>query len=114
MEDCLFCRIASKKIPASVVFEDAEILAFDDIRPQAPVHVLLIPKRHFASLNEADEDKRALLGRLLIAAREIAKLKGVDRTGYRVVFNTGPDSGQEVPHIHAHLLGGRRLAWPPG
>jgi histidine triad (HIT) family protein len=114
MEGCLFCRIASKKIPSAAVYEDDEIFAFDDIHPQAPVHVLIIPKLHFASLNEADEDKRALLGRLLIAAREIAKLKGVDRTGYRVVFNTGPDSGQEVLHIHAHLLGGRRLAWPPG
>lgn len=114
MEDCLFCRIASKKIPSAAVYEDDELFAFDDIRPQAPVHVLIIPKLHFASLNEADEDKRALLGRLLGAAREIAKLKGVDRTGYRVVFNTGPDSGQEVTHIHAHLLGGRRLAWPPG
>ena len=114
MEDCLFCRIASKKIPSAVVYEDNELIAFDDIRPQAPVHVLIIPKLHFASLNEADEDKQALLGRLLATARIIAKLKGVDRTGYRVVLNTGPDSGQEIPHIHAHLLGGRRLAWPPG
>lgn len=114
MENCLFCRIVRKDIPSRVVYEDEDLMAFDDIRPQAPVHILLIPKEHFASLAEADEDKQAVLGRLLLAAKALAREKGLDRTGYRVVLNTGPDSGQEVHHVHFHLLGGRKMSWPPG
>ncbi len=114
MNDCIFCKIIKKEIPASIVYEDEEILAFDDIRPQAPVHTLIIPKIHLPSLKEASPEQAALLGKILIQAREIARLKGIDVTGYRVVLNTGPDSGQEVFHIHFHLLGGRRLGWPPG
>ena len=114
MKSCLFCKIISKEIPARVVFEDDVLLAFEDIRPQAPVHILLIPKEHFASLAEAGEDKEKILGRLLLAAGAAAREKGLGRTGYRVVLNTGPDSGQEVFHIHVHLLGGRKMGWPPG
>ena len=114
MDDCLFCRIAAKKIPASVVYEDDEMLAFDDIHPQAPVHVLIIPKEHFASLNDLPEGREALLGRMVAKARDLAEAKGIAESGYRVVLNTGRDSGQDVFHIHFHVLGGRKMAWPPG
>ena len=111
---CLFCRIARRELPAKILFEDERVLAFEDMRPQAPVHVLVIPKTHFASLNDAPEGSEALLGELLLAARRAARDKGIAETGYRVVLNTGRDSGQEVLHIHFHVLGGRRLHWPPG
>jgi histidine triad (HIT) family protein len=114
MDDCLFCRIAAKKIPAAVVYEDDEMLAFDDIHPQAPVHVLIIPKEHFASLNDVPEGREALLGRMIAKARDLAEAKGVAKSGYRVVLNTAGDSGQAVFHIHVHVLGGRKMAWPPG
>ncbi len=112
--DCLFCRIARRELAAAVLFETDRVLAFEDIRPKAPVHVLVIPKRHFASLNDAPEGSEALLGELLLAARRAAREKGVAESGYRVVLNTGRDSGQEVPHIHFHVVGGRPLHWPPG
>jgi histidine triad (HIT) family protein len=112
--DCLFCRIVRGELPAKVLFENERILAFEDIRPKAPVHVLVIPKAHFASLDDAPEGAGALLGEILLRARAIAREKGVGDTGYRVVLNTGRDSGQEVFHIHFHVLGGRRLGWPPG
>ncbi|MBN2265098.1 MAG: histidine triad nucleotide-binding protein [Candidatus Aminicenantes bacterium] len=112
--DCIFCRIARRELPAKVLFETDRVVAFEDIRPQAPVHVLVIPKVHFASLEEAPEGSEGLLGELLVAARRGARAKGVAETGFRVVLNTGPDSGQEVPHIHVHVIGGRRLRWPPG
>ena len=111
---CLFCRIARRELPAKILFEDERVLAFEDMRPQAPVHVLVIPKAHFASLNDAPEGSDALLGELLLAARRAARDKGIAETGYRVVLNTGRDSGQEILHIHFHVLGGRRLHWPPG
>ena len=114
MDPCIFCRIARKEIAAKIVYEDERILAFEDIRPQAPVHILLVPKTHFASLNEAPDGAEALLGELLIRAREIAGKKGIGASGYRIVLNTARDSGQEVFHIHFHLLGGRRMSWPPG
>jgi len=114
LANCVFCKIIRKEIPAKAVYEDADILAFDDINPKAPVHVLIIPKEHFASLNEIAEDKREVLARILIKAPEIARLKGVRSSGYRLVLNTARDSGQEILHIHFHLLGGRRMAWPPG
>ena len=114
MDSCIFCRIARKEIPAKVVYEDERILAFEDIRPQAPIHILLIPKIHFASLNQAPEGAEKLLGELLVRAREIAGEKGIGASGYRIVLNTARDSGQEVFHIHFHLLGGRRMSWPPG
>ena len=112
--DCLFCRIVRREVPAKVLFESERVLAFEDIRPQAPVHALVVPKAHFASLDEAPDGSEALLGEVLFAAREVARTKGVAGSGYRVVLNTGRDSGQEVFHIHFHVIGGRRLAWPPG
>lgn len=114
MEECIFCRIARKEIPSTIVFEDDDILAFNDINPQAPVHILLIPKEHFASLNAIPEEKKDILSVLLLRARQIAEEKGIRGSGYRVVINTERDSGQEVFHIHLHLLGGRRMSWPPG
>jgi histidine triad (HIT) family protein len=114
MPNCVFCRIIDRTIPANVLFEDDLILAFTDIRPQAPKHILIIPKKHFASLNEVPDDTSGLLGRLLVEARRIAAAEGLAASGFRLVVNTGPDSGQDVPHLHVHLLGGRKMAWPPG
>jgi histidine triad (HIT) family protein len=113
-ENCVFCRIVRRELPAKILFENERILAFEDIRPKAPVHVLIIPKAHFASLNEAPEGEEGLLGEILLRARTMAREKGVGESGYRIVLNTARDSGQEVPHIHFHILGGRRLGWPPG
>jgi histidine triad (HIT) family protein len=114
MNDCLFCKIITKKIPAKVIYEDDKILAFEDINPKAPTHVLIIPKEHFSSLNDVPEDKADLLAYILMKARHIAGEKRIGQSGYRIVLNTAKDSGQEVFHIHFHLLGGRRMTWPPG
>ena len=114
METCLFCKIAGKDIPARIVYEDDEILAFEDIHPKAPVHILIIPKEHIPSLNELPEGREALMGSILARARALAAEKGIDRKGYRIVLNTAGDSGQEIFHIHFHLLAGRRMTWPPG
>lgn len=114
MEECIFCKIIRKEIPSSLVFEDENILAFNDINPQAPIHILLIPKEHFASLNDLPQENNDILSDLLLKARQIAEEKGIAQTGYRLVLNTAKDSGQEVFHIHLHLLGGRRMSWPPG
>jgi len=111
--DCLFCKIAAKQIPSKVVYEDDEVFAFEDIGPQAPTHVLIIPRRHFASLNEATPEDQAVLGKLQLVAADLArklKLAG----GYRTVVNTGEGAGQSVFHLHLHLLGGRSFRWPPG
>lgn len=113
MPDCLFCRIAGREIPAQVVYEDEEVLGFRDIHPQAPVHVLFIPKVHVASLKDAEDGHAGLLGRLLLAARATAEQFGL-ADGYRVVNNCGAGAGQTVFHLHFHLLGGRDFAWPPG
>lgn len=113
-KDCVFCRIVRRELEAAVLFENERVLAFEDIRPRAPVHVLVIPKAHIPSLNEAREGSEPLLGELLSTAREMARRRGVDASGYRIVLNTGPQSGQEVFHIHFHVLGGRPLSWPPG
>lgn len=110
--DCLFCRIIRREIPATIVREDANTLAFRDIDPKAPTHVLVIPKTHVASLNDATD--AAMLGQLLLVARDIAAAEGIDASGYRAVVNTGHDSGQTVHHVHLHLLGGRHMKWPPG
>ena len=114
MEDCIFCKIINKEIPASIVFEDEKMIAFNDINPQAPIHILLIPREHFTSLNDIPEEKKNILSHLLLKARQIAQEKGIAEKGYRIVLNTEKDSGQEVFHIHLHLLGGRRMHWPPG
>lgn len=110
--DCLFCRIVRREIPATIVREDEHTLAFRDIDPKAPTHVLVIPKTHVSSLNEASD--AAMLGRLLLFATEIAKSEGLETSGYRTVINTGAGAGQTVHHVHVHLLGGRPMKWPPG
>jgi histidine triad (HIT) family protein len=111
-DDCLFCRIVRKEIPAKLVLETEHCVAFRDINPQAPVHVLVVPKQHVASLNEATD--AAMLGRLSLAAAEIAKAEGIAEAGYQTVVNTNRGAGQTVFHIHLHLLGGRDMSWPPG
>lgn len=112
--DCLFCRIADGELPADRVAESEEWLAFRDIDPQAPVHVLIIPKRHVESVAELESDDAGLAGRLLLAAAETARELGVDEDGYRLVTNRGAKAGQSVFHLHVHLLAGRRMEWPPG
>ncbi len=109
MSDCLFCKIAAGEIPCNKVYEDEDFLAFHDINPKAPVHVLVIPKHHLASLNEADDQDVGLLGLLMDATRKVAKKLGIDDPGYRVVINVGEGGGQEVFHIHVHILGGKKL-----
>ena len=111
-DDCLFCRIVRREIPATVVFEDDHVVAFRDINPQAPTHVVVVPREHVASLNDAAD--AVLIGRLSLAAAKIARTEGVAESGYRTVVNTNRDAGQTVFHIHLHLLGGRHLTWPPG
>ena len=113
-EECIFCRIAAGEIPAKIVHQDEDTVAFRDINPRAPTHVLVIPRRHVASVNVLEPGDAALVGKLFLAAREIARSEGVDASGYRMVVNAGPDAGQSVDHIHLHVLGGRGLAWPPG
>jgi len=114
MSECLFCKIANKTIPSKFIYEDDQVVAFDDLHPQAPVHTLVIPKRHVASVQELGELDQALLGRLLLTCTKMAKLKGMADNGYRLVANTGRDGGQTVFHLHFHVMGGRHMAWPPG
>jgi histidine triad (HIT) family protein len=111
-DQCLFCRIVRKEIPAQIVAETDDCVAFRDINPQAPVHVLVVPRRHVESLDRADD--AAMVGRLALVAAELARREGIAERGYRTVINTNADAGQSVAHIHLHLLGGRQLAWPPG
>lgn len=110
----LFEKIASREIPAAIVYEEKDFFAFQDIAPKAPVHVLIVPKKVIARIGDAAPEDAALLGRMLIASQEIAKKMGVFESGYRLVINHGPDAGESVPHLHIHLLGKRPLAWPPG
>lgn len=110
MENCIFCKIANKEIPSNLLYEDDYTVAFNDLNPQAPTHILVIPKKHFASLNELDD--KVVLGALLNAVKEVTKK--LDITDYRTVINTGAGAGQEVFHIHLHILAGRPLKWPPG
>ena len=111
---CLFCRIIKREIPASIVYEDEHVLAFNDINPQAPTHILLVPKRHIDTLNDLGPGDDQLVGALARRAASLAESRGIAASGYRTVFNTNRDAGQTVFHIHLHLLGGRSLAWPPG
>lgn len=111
---CLFCSIVEGKIPAKIVRTDEHTVAFHDINPAAPTHVLVIPKKHLISISDANADDIELLGQLLFAAKEVARELNLSAGGYRVVLNTGKDAGQSVFHVHAHVLGGRALAWPPG
>ena len=114
MPDCLFCRIASGEVPATRVLETERTLAFRDINPQAPIHVLIIPKRHYRDLADLAAADARLLAELAGQAHEVALAAGIAESGYRVVFNTGSNAGQTVDHAHAHVLGGRPMAWPPG
>ena len=114
MSDCIFCKIVEKKIPAKIIYEDDLALAFEDINPQAPVHTLIIPKKHLPTLLDLKGDDATLVGHLFIVANTIARDKGISERGFRVVANCNPESGQAVYHIHFHLLGGRRMHWPPG
>ena len=112
--DCLFCKIIAGEIPTELVYEDEFCVAFNDIDPQAPIHILIIPREHIASLNEAYEYHKEVLGHMMLRAADIAQVNGCDKNGYRLVVNTNRDGGQTVFHIHLHLLGGRQFTFPPG
>ncbi|MCA1595127.1 MAG: histidine triad nucleotide-binding protein [Chloroflexi bacterium] len=112
--DCLFCKIVDGRIPATLEHQDDECVAFQDISPQAPLHLLIIPRRHIQSVAGCTGVDRPLLGHLIEVAARLARLRGMDDSGYRLVINSGRDGGQTVPHLHVHLLGGRSLSWPPG
>jgi histidine triad (HIT) family protein len=112
--DCLFCKISAGEIPADVVFESEDVIAFRDINPQAPTHVLIIPRKHVATINEMTSNDIDDVGKLFLAAGQIAKDEGIDNDGYRVTMNCNEAAGQTVFHLHLHLLGGRRMNWPPG
>ena len=111
---CLFCRIINRELPSKTVFEDASMVAFHDVNPQAPVHVLVVPRKHVATLNDLTSEDSALVGDMTRRAAAIAKELGIDQRGYRTVFNCNREAGQSVFHIHLHLMGGRSFAWPPG
>jgi histidine triad (HIT) family protein len=111
---CLFCKIVAGEIPASKVYEDDQVIAFNDINPQAPMHVLIVPKQHIATINDLSAENDHLVGGMVRAAAKIARERGVDGPGYRTVFNCNAQAGQSVFHIHLHVLGGRNMSWPPG
>ena len=113
-DDCLFCKIIAGEIPSNKVYSDEDVYAFADINPAAPSHILVIPTRHMAAVNEASEADQALLGKILLVANQIAKDEGLDAAGFRYVINTGDHGGQTVFHLHLHILGGRQMKWPPG
>jgi histidine triad (HIT) family protein len=112
--DCIFCKIATKVIPAKIVYEDDSVVAFEDINPQAPVHVLVIPRKHISTSLETGEEDHALIGRMLQTANAIARERNIAGRGFRIVLNTNSEAGQTIYHIHLHLLGGRPMRWPPG
>ena len=114
MTDCLFCNIAAKKIPANIIFTDDEVVAFRDVNPQAPTHVLIIPREHVATINDAEDKHQSLLGKMILTAKKIAATEGLSEDGYRLLFNVNLKGGQTVYHIHLHLVGGRQMTWPPG
>lgn len=114
MGNCIFCSIIEGKIPCEKVYEDEHVISFKDINPEAPVHVLIVPKKHIESLNDITEENKELIGHVYYAAKKIAAELNLSETGYRIAANCGRDGGQTVPHIHFHLLGGRSLHWPPG
>ncbi len=114
MDDCLFCKIAAGNIPAKIALDSDELLAFHDIRPQAPTHILFIPRRHISTINDCGAEDEGLLGRMVLAAKTWAVQNKISDPGYRLVFNINPGGGQDIYHIHLHLLGGRQMTWPPG
>ncbi len=114
MSDCIFCKIVEKEIPSSIVYEDDLVLAFKDINPEAPVHILVIPKKHIYSAMDLDEQSSHLIGHIILVSKKLAVDLGISETGFRIVNNCGEQGGQTVNHLHFHLLGGRQLQWPPG
>lgn len=114
MSDCLFCKIVSGEISCDKLYENDKLVAFRDIDPQAPTHILVIPKKHIRSINELEISDQNLAGEILLAAKEIASIENIESSGYRTIFNTNSDGGQTVYHIHMHVMGGRQLHWPPG
>ena len=114
MNDCLFCKMIAGEIPCNIVYENESVFAFRDIDPKAPTHILLIPRKHIRSINELGESDQTLAGELLLTAKKIAKDEGIDESGFRTIFNTNSDGGQTVFHMHMHILGDRKMAWPPG
>ncbi|MCH8872094.1 histidine triad nucleotide-binding protein [candidate division KSB1 bacterium] len=114
MVDCLFCKIINKEINSDILFEDDDVLAFKDINPQAPIHFLIVPKKHISTINDLQQEDEKITGKMILTAQSLAKQENIDENGYRLVFNCNSDGGQEVYHIHLHLLGGRQMQWPPG
>lgn len=114
MKDSIFTKIIKKEIPADIIYEDNDLIAFNDISPQAPVHIIIIPKKQIPTINDIDNNDAELMGKIIIAAKNIAKEKNIDKDGYRLVFNCNENGGQTVFHIHCHLLGGRKFNWPAG
>lgn len=112
--DCLFCKIVSGDIPAEILYQDEQVLAFRDISPQAPTHILIIPKRHITTINDIAEEDATLIGQMVLTAKKLAAQEGLAEDGYRLAMNCNENGGQSVYHIHLHLLGGRRMTWPPG
>ncbi len=113
-EDCLFCKIAAKEIPSDSVYEDSDLVAFRDIAPTAPTHILIISRKHIATINDVTAEDAELMGRMILLAKQLAAEEGLAESGYRLVFNCQEGAGQSVWHIHLHLLGGRAMSWPPG
>lgn len=114
MNDCIFCKIANKEIPSEIVYENDKLIAFKDVSPQAPVHILIVPKKHIQSINDIDESDINLIGEIYLTIKSLVKDLGIDKEGYRVINNCGEYGGQSVPHLHFHVLGGRKFSWPPG
>jgi histidine triad (HIT) family protein len=114
MSKTLFEKIAAREIPATIVYEDDQVVAFRDIKPQAPTHVLIVPRKPVTRISEAKAEDQALLGHLLLKAGHVARQLGLEQNGFRLVFNCGPDAGEAVPHLHCHIIGGRKMSWPPG
>jgi len=114
MTDCIFCKIIAGDIPADIIYQNDDVLAFRDLNPQAPTHVLVIPKKHISTINDLQTEDAELVGKMYLAAKQIARDEGIDESGYRTVMNCNEGAGQTVFHIHLHILGGRRMTWPPG
>ena len=114
MEECIFCKIARHEISSDIVYEDEELVAFKDINPQAPIHILIIPRKHIPTINDLSPEDALLIGKMTLLAKELAEKNGISEKGYRLVFNCNREAGQMVYHIHLHLLGGRAMGWPPG
>ena len=111
MNDCIFCKIVDKELPADILYEDNNVIVFKDIKPKAPLHILIVPKKHIPSINHLELEDKELMGEMFLAAKKMAKKQGVAKTGYRLVFDTGKNAGQTVDHLHLHLLGGKKLPW---